>query len=355
MFRKIVILLLPAILSAGCIREDMKDCAGGLRLRFRYTHNVQGKDLLAERVRDIRVYVFDQNTGALAHIIRPTSQDIANGYVDTDIPDGIYTVSAWGGGGEDLMLEGYLDGRMTDTYTQSYTTPVIIGQTTPDNFRMMLACDPVARNITGDVTPRAVDFDDLFFAAAANIEARKGTRQTVDLDFIKNTCVLKISVTGLEYLASYTPAGRGSSRAPGAGQPLEVFVTACNGVYGHDNRIDAYAPRVRYEPPCRMLTPTRMEVDIKVLRLEIARHTADPVLLYVRDAAAGMDMVWPLDVLDAIVKAKDAQGNLLYQTQEDIDREDEFPIAISILSDLSVSVTVNGFEVVEPGADIGRP
>lgn len=340
MFKKIVLLLLPAILLAGCIKEDTDDCAGGFRLEFRYTLNMRGQDLFSERVRDIRIYVFDRKTGVLAYIIYPTALDITRGYVDADIPDGNYTVAAWGGSGE-------LD--------QNYSAQAVIGQTILDDFRMALACDPFSGGSEGDVTPSTIDFSDLFFAAAQNIEVLTGARKTVDLDFINNTCLLKIKVTGLEHLSSYTPARRNASRAPGTNQPLAVFATARNGVYGHDNHTDANAPLVRYEPPYRTLTATEMEVDVKVQRLEMEGGSVKPVLLYVRNMANSTDMILPLDVMDAILKVTDPQGNPLYQMQEDIDRQDEFPIVLSILHDLSVSVSVNGFEIVETKPGVNKP
>lgn len=334
MLRKIIKLLLPAVVAlTGCIREDTGQCAGGFRLQLSYTYNTQDEDLLSESVGDIRIYIFDQDTGLLVAIIEPDDQDIARGYVNADLPDGTYTVIAWGAD-TDLTQGGYLDAEMTSPSTQTFTTPVVIGETTLDQFRMMLA--------TTAGTPTVEDFDDLFYAAATDLEARRGTQQTVELDFIKNTCVLKVGIAGLEYLSTYTPG-----RAPGAGQPLEVFVTAKNTVYTYNNQIDAYAPEIRYEPPYRSLTASRMEVDIKIQRIEIVRHSADQMLLYVRDITTGMDLVLPIDVLEAVMKT--------YTTQSAIDRQEEFPFEISILHDLSVSVTVNGFVIVEATPEIGRP
>ena len=97
-----------------------------------------------------------------------------------------------------------------------------------------------------------------------------------------------------------------------------------------------------------------MDVDIRVQRLEIAFHTDQPVSLYLRRPETGTDVVPPLDVLQTILGARDPGGNPIWEDQEDIDREDEFTIELSVKTDLSVEVKVNGFEVEDLTPSFGR-
>jgi hypothetical protein len=339
--KKILIAVIAALafVIGGCTKDDLSDC-GGLRLQFRYTHNKQRQNLLAGQVRDIRVYVFNRNTGQLAYIIRPGAQDIARGYLEVDLPDrpnGVFTFVAWAGGSTDMMQGGYMDAKMTNPATHAYNPNATTGDATLENFSMMLRYNILPGNVPGDITPQVEQFDDLFFAMAQDITLKNTAAQTVDFDFIKNTSTLKVKVTGIDHL----------TRAPAPDQPLHLFVTGRNERYRFDNTIDGYARELRYEPPYRTLTATTMEVNVKVQRLDIDRHDADAVLLYVRRPETGFDMIEPLNVIKAILSIKNAQGAYIYRTQEDIDREDEFIIEISILHDLSVKVTVNGFEIVD--------
>lgn len=352
MLKKIAIFSLLTLLLGSCIKEITEDCGDGLRLHFRFTYNEQGSNQLTDKVGDIRVYVFDGETGLLAAIVPVDAEDIARGYKDVPLPDGFYDLVAWGGSGGDLGQGGYLDAAMSDPATLTYSAPVTIGTTTIDQFRMMLGCDEFAGSGPGEVIPTIEQFGDLFFASAADVEASQNIRRVVNFDFIRNTSVLKITVTGLRHLTGHTaPAGR----AIASNQPLGVFVTGCNGIYGSNNRIDTYAPPVRYEPHYTTLTADVMEVDVKVQRMELGRHTLHPLMLYAYSPLTGEDMIWPLNVIEAILSIRDAKNNYMYASQEDIDRQYEFPIEISILHDLSVKVSIQGFEIVNVTPEIERP
>ena len=372
MLRKILILsALFSLMMAGCKKgEDNGGNGDGnntndVRLQFSYTCNNSEQDLLTAQVHDIRVYLFDQKTGVLSDIIPVGRQDIMRGWVDADIPAGIYTAAAWGAGGTDITEGGYIAAQMTNPAAHTYT-PAKIGATTLDNFRMMLACDYSSGATRGEVSPKSDEFDDLFHALVRNIVITKDENQSVGLDFIKNTSTLKVVVMGLEYIAHT------------AFQPLELFVTGRNERYGYDNTIGEYAREVHYEPYNMALTPTAMNVDIKVQRLYIEKHITEPVLLYVRHYETGVDMIEPLNVVEAILGIRDVYGNYIYETQQDIDRADEFVFGILIQPDpvtppepplppepeptptdpstpskpstppnLKITVTLNGFEIVD--------
>lgn len=344
MCRKIVILFLLAGLLSGCIKEGLGKCETGLRIRFRYTKNNQGEDQLTTQVGGIRIFLFNRASGVLTAIIPVEKQHILRGWIEPDIAEGEYTMVAWATSGGDQAACGYLDAEMTDMARHTFIPQVTVGSTTLDNFRMMLKTEPFAAGSTGEVIPVNGDFDDLFFSIADEVNVSGSNSQTIDFDFTKNTSRLKVRVTGLEHL----------TRAPAVDQPLCVFVTAPNERYHYNNRIGTYARQVRYEPPYTALTTNAMEVDIKMQRLDMVYHATNPVLLRIQSRDDGQDMIFPLDVVDAILRAEDAHGNPLWRTQEDIGREDEFPFELSILHDLSVRVTINGFEIEDTKPELGR-
>ena len=339
--KKLTLLLISALLMAGCIGENLDDCVR-CRLRFSYTYNDENADRLSAHVQDIHVYVFDQTTRLLVDVIEVGSADIERGWVDIDdLPDGRYTFVAWGGSGEDLS-RSFSDSHMYDASAHDHSDSRI-GHTTLDEFYMMLDYNNLPVETLGDIAPSREDFDDLFHAVVVDVPVISGRNSEVGFDFVRNTNVLQITVTGLEYLWNYSP-----TRAPTADQPLHIYAIGKNGRYRADNTIDDDARQVRYEPPCHTLSATSMGVDIKTMRLDIDRHSDDPVLLYVQNAETGDDMIAPLDIIGAIQKTQSTRGEYLYPDQEAIDREYEFPIELSILHDLSVRVTINGWEVVDP-------
>lgn len=340
----IVLPLLMTLLLVGCnLSEDLTDC-GILRLNLSFTYNSEQTDNLETEVRDVNFYIFDDATSLLVRKVEATASDIARGYTEVrDLPAGKYTIVAWGGSSEDLLSSGFMEIEMDDAADHSYRDLWDDDETLIDDFYMMIDHDLLPDpEVLGDLAPKTDGFDDLFYDVAAGVEVKQITNQTVDFDFIRNSNLLKVTITGLEHLATYNP-----SRAAAGEQPLQVYVVGKNGRYMWDNTIDPYARLVRYEPPCTSLDANTMVVDIKTLHLDLARHTAaDPIQLYVVNPATGNDMIYPLDVMDAIGQVKDDAGNYLYQTQEAIDREYEYPIDISILADLSVHVFINDWEII---------
>ncbi len=349
MLKKLTVLLLGTAFLAGCISEKLDDCAQ-CRLMLRYTYNYEDVDLITAHIQDIHIYVFDQTTRLLTDIIEVGPADIERGWVEIDdLPDGHYTFVTWGGSGED-MSRSFSEAHMNNASVHDHSDPRI-GTTTMDDFYMMLGYDSLGDEVYGDITPAVEDFDDLFHAVAVDIPIKRGTTRSVDFDFIRNTNVLKVTVTGLEHLPGYN----GGTRAPSADQPLHVFAVGPNGRYQWDNTIDPDARLVRYEPPCHTLTATTMDIDIKTMRLDIDRHSDNPVELFIRDAVSGHDMIAPLDVVGSILQIRDTQNELLYPDQEAIDRNYEFLMNISILHDLSVEITIDDWVVVEPEPDLDEP
>lgn len=323
MIRNLVFFSLLAFIMGGCIQQDRSDCTMyGLRLQFKYTYNNSGQDLLVDEVRNIRVYVFDAESGLLVETVELDYGDISRSYIDICMPDGQYTFVAWGSSGDDLTQGGY-------------AMQAITGTTMTDDFCMMLVDipAPAGKGFT-DVVPQNPDFDHLFFAIAEDVTVVARSGQTVEFDFIKNTSTLKVVVTGLEYLTR-----SGGSRSL-QDLPLDVFTTGKNWLYGYDNALDASAARMLYLPYDGSIGTDDMEVYVRQRRLSIAQSASDPVMLYVRHASENNDVIAPMNLVEAIMQ------NPAYSDQEAIDREDLFVLEISLMLDAGIVVTINGWEVI---------
>jgi hypothetical protein len=331
MFKKLIYLVLPAFMMAACnFAEDISDC-GNLRLNLMFTHNEEYVDLLAENVRDIRLYIFDEATDLLVRVLEPTEAEIAQGWVDVrQLPAGAYSIVAWGGSGTDMLTGGYIE-------MAGGTEGVTVGETILGQLNMILESEPTQNIEQGDVKPTTGRFDDLFYASTTGIGVDISINQSADIDFIRNSHILEVTVTGTQYLTEGTLKTRADAL------PLDLWAVGSNGRYDILNQIDGNAPEVLYRPfESYLATPDDMITNIQTLRIDIARHgSIDPFLLNIENSTTGLPLVEPLNVVAALAQVRDTQGNYLYDTQDKIDRQYILPIEISILKDLSVSISIN--------------
>ena len=326
------------LLLSGCgVRGYELDKNCNLELDFGYVFDPPGEALLPGMVDGIRVYVFDQHTSQLADILRIGRDEIVRGHMQALMSEGTYTFVCWASDNEDLTLGGYFPVRMTDPASSIYTD-IEIGRTTMDEFRMMLACDPLPAGVIGEVTPREKEFDDLFFSITQDVVIGGGSDISIPLQFIRNTNVLKVRIAGIDKLETRAVEGA-----------LSVFVTAAHERYLHNNLLAPLSRRVRFELPASYSDANTMDVDIKVQRLELISYEQRPVVLYIQDAS-GVDLIEPIDVIASITAAQASDGSHPYDTQEEIDKQYEFEIGISLGGDdggfdTDVEVTVNGYDV----------
>ncbi|MDR0333145.1 MAG: FimB/Mfa2 family fimbrial subunit [Dysgonamonadaceae bacterium] len=330
--KKILLLPLLVLLLSSCIKDNLDDCGRlDFRLQFSFTLNNQHEDLLADEVRNIRVYVFDQVTGLLVDMINVTEQDIARGYIDVDLLGGRYTFVAWGSN--------------TNITNGGYAAAGTVGQTTLNDFRMTLATAslPSGSPYAGlaDVVPQTAGFGDLFWAIAKDVTVlSSGRDQSVDFDLIRNTNTLTVNVAGLENL---------STRAL-TGMELDVFTVGRNWLYGNDNNLFADTPRMLFLPHDGNRDEAGGKIT-EVFNIRQQRLSQNPVaarpILYVRDAATNTALIPPLDVVYLIQQMKDDAGNPLYPNQGYIDREDTFLIDIEFRNNnegnLVIRISVKGW------------
>lgn len=338
----------------SCISDRNDDCPvpADLRLNFAFTNNKQRQDRLVEDIRDIRIYIFDQNSDLLTHIIDVTPEEVLACGINTDIPSGLYTFVAWASNSEDMMRDGfraaYADDTDGDGITNEYDE-IARDSTTLHDFRMMLAYDELPEGVKGDITPKVEDFGDLYYASASDIAIDRTQNQTVEFDFTLNTAVLNVRVNGLRYFES------AATRADSTAMPLSVFVLGRNSIMEDNNAMDDNAQRMRYNPYDQTLGTDTLSTNIKSMRLAIDEKDNNDVMLYLQQPNADSDVVDPVDLIDLITSTCDQQGNTIYNTQKDLDIETEFTIDISVAEDLTVSVSVNGFEPVTLTSEASKP
>jgi hypothetical protein len=341
------------------VAENMDDCAAACRLTFRYTLNTAYEDLIEGSVEAMDVYVFSDSTRTLVDVIEIDRGDIVRGSRDIRwMNPGSSTFVAWGVSTVEKS-RSYSSREMVDARTHDHTG-IEIGRTTLDELYMMLTHHEGPTRLEGGVVPVAADFDDVFHDAAGRIEIVEGQTAQVDFDLTRNTSMLKIAVTGLEHFPDPPPGVL----------PLRIYATGENGRYRWDNEIDAHAPLVYYGSGGHRRTGDAMALDIPMQRLHITRHDKDnPVLLHIEQTTDGslensestsrpIPGIPQIDLVASIQEATDGIDYFPYETQESIDREEEFYITLALRPDPDrpgyylMTMTINEWEVVIIWPDI---
>lgn len=338
MIKQLSVLFLLLFTLTGCLKEDTEGCpTGKLSISLKYTINVDGEDLLDEKVGQINLYVFNDATGLLVRVINISHEQLVRGAYFTDLDPGSYTFVAWAVNGQDLSQGGYEVVDVIDYATDTYTTPKV-GTTKIDNFRVRLKTTTSGEN----KIPSNESFNELYHAKASNIIVSEG-EQTINFDFTKNTNEIKVRVEGLEHLVS---TQRSISE-------VEIFVI------GTEDRYDIYnttgkptTTPLRYQRAITYPEKNVAQSDIHILKLDMELHKTNPILLYLLRNDTKEQLVKPINLLDLILKTKDKNGELIFKTQQDLDRWDKFPVVIKIAFDLSVTVGIDGFEIEDTEGEL---
>lgn len=302
----------------------------------------------------VKLYVFDE-TGLLFDEVVISKEEFHSGQFKTVLPEGNYTLVAWGGGSEDFLNEGFSEVQLKAGTTNEYLK-VKKGETTLDDFRVILNTTYAPE---GYYTPARPDFDDLY-TASAKVEVKSdGTVSNVDFQFTRNSHVLKV------YLIN--PANAKPATTTRADGDFDVFIEGRNAVYLYDNSLDLGAPALRYLSFAQDLNdPNKYRFDFRILRLDRIRHISEPLLLHIR--RNGVDIIKPIDIVKYLISVKDANGKSLYNLQSQIDAAYELNVNI-IFDDspgpgpdpgdndtqLGVTVTINGWEIIEVEATDIQP
>lgn len=97
-------LTLPGLTS--CIRDDRADCEFPLRLHFTYLYNREDTDLLREEVPTLHLSLYDTEGGRLAAQTTVSVSDLdRDNNLEWLVPEGRYTLVAWGGVGNHYIID----------------------------------------------------------------------------------------------------------------------------------------------------------------------------------------------------------------------------------------------------------
>ena len=329
MKRILLLIFIASILSMnGCIKEDryIGNCTDELLLQFEYTLNNQYTNLFGADVGQVRVYVFDSNN-KYVDCFSEQGTHLTNDYLmRIPVPAGKYSVVVYGGD-----LTTYDVGEL-DLATNTLVAPRK-GVTDIVDFHIEL------HSQIGDevyLYPRTTP-DDLYVGLSQEVVSVLNNQDVNVVELIKNTKDIIVKVSGTDMFS----------------QPLDVYVTALNGRYKHDNSIEDGHGVFKYKPINTESQPNYLETSHKIMRLvledspisRLARN-ADGLPTLVINHGQGGESVYNENMIDQILLSEG------YVTQDDFDREDEFVFEIKVVNDIVISVSVNGWIINNINPDI---
>lgn len=352
-----------ALLLTGCTKENMEDCFSGLKLDFYFTHHTGIGNLFGEKVNRMRVYLFDENgilqlyaiddgnqleysylqKGQVKSVSTPNTWGaLTNDYVMNldQVPAGKYKVMAWAESSTGVPST-YHYGQMNATTTQDFKKEVTLGVTTMENFHTLLKCNAASAPFPS-LTPEANEIDDLWYGTVGTrhpqtdaysyeeVEVKNGAVTERSIDLIRNTNILKITVSGLEYLLAEST-------------PLKVWAVTSDGMYQSDNVVGTYAQPIHYDPFRLSTSENKVMADIKVVRLGMERT----VLLYIEAPDGRRFPSQPIEIVSKLLQARNPEtGDYVYNSQSDLDKIYEHPIEVRIGADLQIKIFIGEWEIV---------
>lgn len=350
MLKRIKYLILSVVLLTGCVKENRENCFSGVKLNFSFTlHEQQERgDLFGESVGSVRAYAFDES-GVLARVETSDGAVLNNDYsMSMNLLEGIYTIVVWASDNNDF-LNSYKQLQTIDLNANPLTFKELeIGKSRIEELRMQLGCVDAPECEDG-LKPEKEGFDDLFFGAVGTrskdgesrytiipVEVKSGEIIEKEVELIRNTNIVRITVEGLEYLKGDNTAGSNAS--------ADIYLTGLNSSYCADNVLCAKAPAVYY--PAQFSEPivNSLQADIKTERLEWMPQNGRQSVLNVK---FGNDVIlYSGDLITLLRNAKDVDGKPVYSNQEDMDRVYVHPLKFVIGADMNVRVFVHNWEIV---------
>lgn len=370
------IFLMLSLLFAGCIKEDTEDCFSGLRLDFYFTLHTGKSNLFGEKVQQVHVYLFDENK-----VLRLYAVDNGNRleytYLQKDQMKTVTSPNAWGALPDNYVMNldkvpagkyriiswaesnagsrtSFFHGHMNNPATHDFSEGVTLGVTTMDDLYLFLQSVP-APSLPEDIVPEVDEIDDLWYGAVGTRHPEKSTYAVEEvvvkngsvaerhIELIRNTNILKVTVSGMENIISATGSTPDNTPRQSEDNQLRLWTVASNERYKCDNTIGEFARSIRYTPFHIDTDGQTLHADIKVLRLDMER----PVLLYIETPDGRRIPSQPIDIVDKLRQARDPDtGEYVYNSQSDFDRIYEHPIEVRIGADMEIRIFIGEWEIV---------
>ncbi|WP_165042483.1 FimB/Mfa2 family fimbrial subunit [Dysgonomonas sp. ZJ709] len=297
--RKALLSLILIFLFWGCIDKDYDDCPTGLglSLSFVYTHNTAYKDLFADQVETLDLFIYDEdNNFFVAKHILSADLDIGNSYSLSFLPVGNYTIVIWGN--MDAL-------RFNNTYTSMLA-----------DMQVSIITDHQRLVTSGKYS---------LFHGLAKIRATDNGIQTISL--IKNTNDIHIIIED-------DPATGGTKNIK---EPYTVQLDGFNGDYNYDNSLAGNA-KLQHISACTMTHDQAQQTDFTVMRF----FKEGNMQITLKNASG--EVLYEESLTQRILQ------NLPINTQEDLDRLDDYTFHYRVSNENGTNsfalISINNWQVI---------
>lgn len=288
-------IILTALISVSCIKEELSDC--GLTLKFRYDYNMDGTDKFPSEIFKLNVYVFDERGTFVGEWADEGDHLDRNYRMTLNLKPGKYDIYTWA--------------ELRDNFHVEPLTPNV---STFAQAGLSLICES-GNTVSKEIHP-------IYHGMVRALEVSESGNDEVPVSLTKDTNQIKVTAKGL-------PLGTRSAE-------FSVRIEGDNAVYRFDNS-PAAGGQVTYMAQSRV-EAQELKSDFTVMRLVASGQSR----LILEDNGTGE--LFNENLVGMICKTPGI----------DLDRQDIYDIVIEFdYTMTAVSITVNGWTTVLGGGIIG--
>lgn len=334
---KSLLLGFSAIMTAGLmsscndsfIFDEEGDCSVHYRVPVTFKHNILDADAITSQVRNVTLYVFDNNGD---HVLTQTDNIPENlegaYYMDVKLPPGNYDMIAWGRG----------ESPMTDAVRFG-----IGGDDKPASASELTATLP----LLGDESAyfHEKDIEPLFWGKATGVECKAedyGNIVLPAIDLMKDTNVIKVVLQNLDDTQMKM-------------DDFRIEITSDNSRMDCQNNIVPFGT-VRYDSwSSTLLATEKNETKSEAVPTGIMTENTTGRIMASSDMRLRVirlhdnEPIINLDLPNYLVRVK-GHYNMKYSDQEYLDRMDQHTLTFFIDADMNwytaMGININGWTVV---------
>ena len=310
-FIKLSILILSLVcLITSCTEENLDKCIPGVTVNYYYTYNKQDKNLFGKEVHELSILAFDENEKFryIFHITDSASLH-NNNSIYLPLPAGNWTILTWGG-----YMDHYLFGEVSSK-NNNELSDLIARETKLSDFRLALHTSP--SDSEADIETQSF-ISNLYYGNATRVTTYTNRLTSASIPMIKNTNDINIRIKGIHGIETLGP------------DEFKSYIKMSNHRYDSENENQSGDKKLMYLRNC-LIENNTVTSRLRVLRLE-ANDTHSYLCIESKHLPNGGIKI-PL--------IKTILENPQYNSQSDLDKEDEYVFEFLVNYDLSIDITIN--------------
>lgn len=310
-FIKLSILILSLFsLITSCTEENLDKCIPGVTVNYYYTYNKQDKNLFGKEVHELSILAFDENE-KFRHIFHITDSASLhnNNSIYLPLPAGKWAILTWGGN-----MDHYLFGEVSSK-NNNELSDLIAGETKLSDFILALHTSP--SDSKADIENQSF-ISNLYYGNTTRVTTYTNRLASASIPMMKNTNDINICIKGIHSIETLNP------------DEFKSYIRMSNHRYDSENKNQSGDKKLMYLRNC-LIENNTVTSRLRVLRLE-ADDTHSYLCIESKHLPNGGIKI-PL--------IKTILENPQYNSQSDLDKEDEYVFEFLVNYDLSIDITIN--------------